>query len=685
MRKNLIFSVLILVAFFGNSQMIKSNLIDLNGDNSIRVIDTSDVSKLIKKATDFNSIKKIDSAYYHYNLALEMAMEIDSKPQIGECLFGIATYYESLNNYGESINYYEKASNFYEEVGKKDKVAKIKNLIGNNYYVLNKEDKSIEYYFKSLTLYKSINNKDGVAVNFIDIGNLYYEHENYEFAKRYFEGALTIYLELNDKPGIAVCYTSIGNVTSDIRKNLEGIDYFFRSIEIEEELKNFKRIGINYNNIGDCYLNVEQFDNAESYFMKALKIANRIEDEVLTTVVYLNLSDLSNKVHKYQEAINFGKKSLDISKRIGNLNFELKNLKNISFAFENSGNKSRAFEFLKEHKLISDSIIKSDKNKKIQLFNALNELEESNFTIKELSIKNELSQVKYENGKKITYGLIIAMAIFAFLIIILIHQQTSKKKAINLLAFKNYQINKMNDEIQIQRDNLKQLNNTKDKFFSIIAHDLKNPFNSIKGFTELLIENNNSYDDEKKLKFLKIIKGSTSNAFSLLNNLLIWANSQSGNLKFDPKKIELVKLVSDVVSLVEIQAINKEISIHNNVHYNLNVIADENMLNTILRNLISNAIKFSNPKGNIHIISKFDEDFVEITVKDDGIGMLKETVDNLFNIEFKSSQIGTANEQGSGLGLILCKDFVERHSGEIWVESTINKGSEFKFTIPISK
>ncbi len=241
----------------------------------------------------------------------------------------------------------------------------------------------------------------------------------------------------------------------------------------------------------------------------------------------------------------------------------------------------------------------------------------------------------------------------------------------------------MNSEIETQRDYLKQLNNTKDKFFSIIAHDLKNPFNSIEGFTQLMIENSHEYDEEKRLKFLKIIKGSTAKASNLLNNLLIWANNQSGKLEYKPEKIELIKQVSDAISLLEIQSVDKDITIIDNIKNNLFVNADMNMLDTILRNLISNSIKFTERKGEIQIFSTIDENFIEITVKDNGIGIADSDVKKIFNIDFKNTNKGTANEQGSGLGLILCKDFVERHGGKIWAQSTINKGSEFKFTLPI--
>jgi len=243
----------------------------------------------------------------------------------------------------------------------------------------------------------------------------------------------------------------------------------------------------------------------------------------------------------------------------------------------------------------------------------------------------------------------------------------------------------MKDELHEHSDKLKQVNSTKDKFFSIIAHDLKNPFNSIAGFTDLMIENNENYNEAKRLKFLKIIKGSTAKVSSLLDNLLIWANSQSGNLKFNPKKINLLQQVSNVVLFLEIQAINKEITILNKVDKNIFVKADENMLDTILRNLISNAIKFTEAKGEIQIFSTWKNGFVEITVKDNGVGMSEPEIATIFNVNEMSSSLGTSNEQGSGLGLILCKDFAESHGGKIWAESVVNQGSEFKFTLPVWK
>ena len=198
-----------------------------------------------------------------------------------------------------------------------------------------------------------------------------------------------------------------------------------------------------------------------------------------------------------------------------------------------------------------------------------------------------------------------------------------------------------------------------------------------------MIENSHEYTEDKRLKFLKIIKESTTKASGLLNNLLIWANSQTGSIEFKPVKVALKNTVANVVSLLEIQAMNKDIDINDEVAANIYLHADENMVNTILRNLISNAIKFSNPKNSITVAAVVENEFAIISVQDSGVGMSLDTKKNLFSVENKFSSVGTANEQGSGLGLILCKDFVEKHGGAITVESELEEGTTFRFSLPI--
>ena len=252
MKKQFILLLIILIAFKSNSQ-------NIGGGNEFiktpieKSIDTFKISKTINIANDYYKKNKLDSAYYHYNIALENATSINYKPQIAECLYWIAVYFELTNKYQHAISYYFKASELYKELNKVERLAKTENYIGYNYFILNLDDKAIEYYFKSLKSYNSISDDDGVALNYIDIGNLYYDQENYTFAKKYFKDALEIYLKLDDNSGIAVSYTNLANVISDSGNITEGIEYFLKSIEIEKELNDEAGIAINYNNIGDNY------------------------------------------------------------------------------------------------------------------------------------------------------------------------------------------------------------------------------------------------------------------------------------------------------------------------------------------------------------------------------------------------------------------------------------------------
>ena len=234
---------------------------------------------------------------------------------------------------------------------------------------------------------------------------------------------------------------------------------------------------------------------------------------------------------------------------------------------------------------------------------------------------------------------------------------------------------------------LRKSNNTKDKFFSIIAHDLKSPFNSLLGFSNILNEGYERYDIAKQKKFLGIIHNGIQNTYKLLENLLLWSRSQQGSIDFKLEKINLYSLCKEVGKLLIQAAMNKSIEIINDIPENISVEADKNMLSTIFRNLISNAIKFTQKNGRITINARLitDKDknlFTEIIVKDSGVGISKSNQLKLFNIGENKSTKGTKNEKGTGLGLILCKEFVEKHKGTIRVESEIDEGSSFYFTIP---
>jgi PAS domain S-box-containing protein len=240
------------------------------------------------------------------------------------------------------------------------------------------------------------------------------------------------------------------------------------------------------------------------------------------------------------------------------------------------------------------------------------------------------------------------------------------------------------DEINRIAEELRQLNNTKDKFFSIIAHDLRNPFITILGFTDLLLTDYKELDESEIIFYLEEMKKSAEISHNLLQNLLQWSRSQTGRIEFNPTKILLKNLVNVNLELLQPTAANKEIQIKSEVVDDIYVQADEDMLNTIIRNLITNAIKFTPKGGTITIAAKEVGKYAEISVEDTGVGMSEATMANLFRLDTTHSTLGTNQEAGTGLGLILCKEFVEKHDGKIWVESKLGVGSKFIFYLPLA-
>ena len=239
--------------------------------------------------------------------------------------------------------------------------------------------------------------------------------------------------------------------------------------------------------------------------------------------------------------------------------------------------------------------------------------------------------------------------------------------------------------IYFQQKELQKLNAQKDKFFSIIAHDLRGPFSSFLGITQLLDEMLPELSREEIRDFAVNMRSSATNLYSLLENLLQWAKIQQGLIPFIPKRELLLSLVNESILTLYEPAKIKEIEIVNNIEGNIEVIADKNMLQTVIRNLVSNAIKFT-PKGGIITLSAKENSAseVEISIKDSGIGMNEAMVNNLFQLDAKSNRPGTEGEMSTGIGLLLCKDFVEMQGGEIWVKSEEGKGSVFYFNIPLN-
>ena len=251
------------------------------------------------------------------------------------------------------------------------------------------------------------------------------------------------------------------------------------------------------------------------------------------------------------------------------------------------------------------------------------------------------------------------------------------------IKVKNHlELKRSHDVINLQNEKLAELNATKDKFFSIIAHDLKSPISNFIGVTKVLVDHFDDLTGDETVEFLTLLNDSASRLYSLLENLLEWSRCQRGTIPFNPMFYNVTKVIEEVAGSLSISLEKKKIELAISADPELEAMFDSNMLKTILRNFISNAIKFSNPGGMIRVEVLLDKTGVCFEVVDFGVGMDKRILNSLFKLDSIKSTPGTANETGTGLGLTLCKEFVEKHGGQITVESEVGYGSKFMFNLP---
>jgi two-component system sensor histidine kinase/response regulator len=229
---------------------------------------------------------------------------------------------------------------------------------------------------------------------------------------------------------------------------------------------------------------------------------------------------------------------------------------------------------------------------------------------------------------------------------------------------------------------LRELNVSKDRFFSILAHDLKGPLGSLKGLTQFAEEHLDSYSPNELKEIIVLQRRTAENLLKLLENLLTWSRIQRGILEYNPQFIRVKGVIDRNVALFAPNAEQKQITLNRSIPEKAVVYADFNMVDTVVRNLISNALKFTHSGGTVGVATRQDEKYIEVSVSDTGIGIRKEHLSKLFRIETKYKRSGTAREKGTGLGLILCKELVEQNGGKIWVESEVGKGTTFRFTLP---
>ncbi len=544
--------------------------------------------------------------------------------------------------------------------------AKIKGSIAEVYSDIKSHEAAIDYYNKSFNDYHKINDTSGMetALNGIGITLKYLGLP--EKSSIIYDSLFNLAKQVNDSLMMAVALNNKGLVFMDMGSYYSAMICFNQAIDIYKNCDDKKREAACYFNLGVAQGRIGNYDSIPYYYSESFNVLKKINDTSGMIRVQIELAQYYYSVKKYKTSLLYLDSAMFEAKAIDAKEFIINMYNYYSEVYSAMGNYKKALSYQNLYNQKRDSLFRLSKDKisnmrieyETEKRDRLNELLVQENKIKELKIKKQKSQRNY----------LIALFALASIIAITLYSRYRLKKRTNKYLAK-------------QKKQLETANLTKDKFFSIIAHDLKNPLSAAKSFTEILCRKYSNISEERRLSMLSNIDKSLKHTFHLLENLLTWSLAQKGRISFNPEVLSVEKSLNESLDLIRINAGNKNISIKIEMAKDIQVHFDKNMFDLVIRNLLSNAIKFSYENSKVIVRISTENDNAILSVIDHGIGIKTEDQGKLFRIDSTTSSVGTANEKGTGLGLILCKDFVERNGGKIWLESTPGKGSIFNFTL----
>jgi signal transduction histidine kinase/Tfp pilus assembly protein PilF len=570
-----------------------------------------------------------------------------------------------------SFKYAKSALLLSDKLDYKNGVGYAYNNIGIYYWIKSDFPKALEYMYKALKIHENANDKKGIASSNNGLGTVYVEFKNYDLALACYNKALKVSQEIKDQKSIATYLNNIGDVYLRKKEYQKALDYFDKAIKMNVFKKNSFESGLNYTNIGITYNFLKQYS-------KSIEATNK------SILIYKNDSSLFNGFNKIElgkshyflalEEQNKTKKEKLLRKSLDYVNESMlifkknKSLIDIRDAYlylskikKEQGKHLEALNFYEKNTNLNDSIFSNENKTQIALLKSQREIE-----LRDKKI--EIQDLKIKNASRKVYLLITITAAVIILLGLFFWLYLSKIKTNQLLNDKNRIIS--------------TINNQKDKFFSIIAHDLRGPFNGFLGLSELLAEDLDNMTKEEIQFAAATMKNSAANLFQLLENLLEWSRIEQGLIPIIPQKKLVLPIVTESMATIQDAVNNKKISLNIDIPETTTVFADINSIHAVIRNLVSNAVKFTPENGNIHIQAIEDDKKTTISITDTGIGMTEKMIENLFRLDVQTNRNGTNNEPSTGLGLILCKEFVEKNKGEIWVESEEGKGSTFYVRFP---
>ena len=577
----------------------------------------------------------------------------------------IANLYMAQGEYQKALEYDIKALQWSEYQNDDRGIAFAYNNLGTDYMEMDNYGKAYEYFNRSLEKSTEIEDSLLIAVGLHNIGTVFKVQKNYDQALQYINDSRAISKSIDDIEGEAYSLQELGEIAA-LMGNLDiAINYLWKSLSISEENDFAQLLPFTQVEIANLYVKMGDLKKALEHCQKGLLLHENWGNKAGMAEALLVLGKIYQAHGQDQKADSVLQKGLPLAIASDTKEEEAKIYYELYELALQDEDYQQALHYFESFHITEDSILNMAQNTAINKLHAQYEFEE-----KDREIASQMNKIHREEFLRNV--LVVILALFGFLIINLYRSGKKRKKIHEQLLAHQAAIEKQSSELE-------EVNRLKDKFFSIISHDLRSPINSLHSMMDLL---ESEHLSQKELTgLLPRIKRRISHAKSLLDNLLEWALLQMNKINVKKEIIVLRDLVEQNIGMLK-DFNDKSIEIKNEIDISYKVMADPNMIDLIFRNLISNALKFSNEGGEIKIEAEKEKGFLTVAILDNGIGLDSDSIEKLFNNRTHYSRRGTANEKGTGLGLKLCKEFVEKNGGEIWAEINKGGGSTFKFTLP---
>jgi signal transduction histidine kinase/Tfp pilus assembly protein PilF len=614
-------------------------------------------------------------AMNHYESALDFYRRSNNVIGISRCLNNMGIIHKNRGEYVEAMSVYQESIVYLDSVRNAMDISQAYINMGNLFVYLGSYERALDFFSRALDIAERNDFQNIISLCLLNSGVIQNKVGNYDEALNLYRRALQVSRKLNDPVLVSNCLINIGTNYADMNEPEMGLDYVQKGLAIKTELGDERTISNCYIHLADLYSQMEEHEKAMELFNRALPIKEQLNDPDGLIRSYLGLGSVAFKLKRYSTAERMAEMGLEIALEIRAMEYIARSYQLKKEIAVNRGDYRSAYQYEMQHHLYGDSLMDEATAKaalEMELRMRSKVLQQENENLK---IQSNLDQLLVKRRTTIYYFILALASILLLALILVIYYMRRHKKSSLKLEEKNLVITKQNLKLD-------QVNKTKDKMMSIIAHDLRGTIGNQLTAVEVL----NRIEGDKQVKIdrgslLGNLKNSAAYSLELLENLLHWSRLEEGASKYHPEEVKLNMLVSNCLSLYSENAKNKDLTVEKDIRETVVCYMDKIMMETVFRNLISNAIKFSKPGGTIHIGLDRKDGMIQFRVKDQGVGMSQEDAEKILQ-NGGISRRGTANEKGAGMGLTLVQEFTKIHNGELFITCEPDKGCTFEVAIP---